>query len=75
MSSPFLNSLIVLGALLSYFCIFFLGLDGSYISDQALEASCSVSLHDQKIMFISFTYFLYTYLNQVRCLYCAMYSI
>ncbi|KAA0703419.1 Gamma-aminobutyric acid type B receptor subunit 2 [Triplophysa tibetana] len=44
MSSPFLNSLIVLGALLSYFCIFFLGLDGSYISDQALEASCSVQI-------------------------------
>ncbi|XP_052003358.1 gamma-aminobutyric acid type B receptor subunit 2 [Xyrauchen texanus] len=44
MSSPFLNSLIILGAVLSYSCIFFLGLDGSYISNGVFEASCSVQI-------------------------------
>ncbi|XP_073667669.1 gamma-aminobutyric acid type B receptor subunit 2 isoform X2 [Paramisgurnus dabryanus] len=44
MSSPVLTSVIILGSVFSYFCIFFLGLDGSYISDGAFEASCSVQI-------------------------------
>ncbi|XP_055066362.2 gamma-aminobutyric acid type B receptor subunit 2 [Misgurnus anguillicaudatus] len=44
MSSPVLTTVIIIGSVFSYFCIFFLGLDGSYISDGAFEASCSVQL-------------------------------
>uniref|UniRef100_A0A672JTN5 Gamma-aminobutyric acid type B receptor subunit 2-like n=1 Tax=Sinocyclocheilus grahami TaxID=75366 RepID=A0A672JTN5_SINGR len=43
MSRPFMNSLIILGAVLSYFSIFFMGLDGSYVSDRVFEVSCSVN--------------------------------
>ncbi|XP_050987109.1 gamma-aminobutyric acid type B receptor subunit 2 [Labeo rohita] len=44
MSRPFMNSLIILGAVLSYCSIFFMGLDGSYVSDRVFEVSCSVQI-------------------------------
>ncbi|XP_058601663.1 gamma-aminobutyric acid type B receptor subunit 2 [Onychostoma macrolepis] len=44
MSRPFMNSLIILGAVLSYSSIFFMGLDGSYVSDRVFEVSCSVQI-------------------------------
>ncbi|KAL1259665.1 hypothetical protein QQF64_010242 [Cirrhinus molitorella] len=44
MSRPFMNSLIIFGAVLSYSSIFFMGLDGSYVSDRVFEVSCSVQI-------------------------------
>uniref|UniRef100_A0A673FW64 Gamma-aminobutyric acid type B receptor subunit 2-like n=1 Tax=Sinocyclocheilus rhinocerous TaxID=307959 RepID=A0A673FW64_9TELE len=44
MSRPFMNSLIIPGAVLSYSSIFFMGLDGSYVSDRVFEVSCSVQI-------------------------------
>ncbi len=50
MSRPFMNSLIILGAVLSYCSIFFMGLDGSYVSDRVFEVSCSVSTYAVRIL-------------------------
>ncbi|XP_048010204.1 gamma-aminobutyric acid type B receptor subunit 2 isoform X2 [Megalobrama amblycephala] len=44
MSRPFMNSLIILGSVLSYSSIFFMGLDGSYVSDRVFEVSCSAQI-------------------------------
>uniref|UniRef100_A0A8C2FK95 Gamma-aminobutyric acid type B receptor subunit 2 n=1 Tax=Cyprinus carpio TaxID=7962 RepID=A0A8C2FK95_CYPCA len=44
MSRPFMNSLIIVGAVLSYSSIFFMGLDGSYVSDRVFDVSCSVQI-------------------------------
>ncbi|XP_021322612.1 gamma-aminobutyric acid type B receptor subunit 2 isoform X2 [Danio rerio] len=44
MSRPLMNSLIILGAVLSYSSIFFMGLDGSYVSDRVFEVSCTVQI-------------------------------
>jgi len=50
MSRPFMNTLIILGAVLSYSSIFFIGLDGSYVSDRVFELSCSVSPYAVRIL-------------------------
>ncbi|XP_077072185.1 gamma-aminobutyric acid type B receptor subunit 2 isoform X1 [Siphateles boraxobius] len=44
MSRPFMNTLIILGAVLSYSSIFFIGLDGSYLSERVFEVACSVQM-------------------------------
>uniref|UniRef100_A0A8C1LRT9 G-protein coupled receptors family 3 profile domain-containing protein n=1 Tax=Cyprinus carpio TaxID=7962 RepID=A0A8C1LRT9_CYPCA len=44
MSRPFMNSLIIVGAVLSYSSIFFMGLDGSYVSDRVFDVSCCVQI-------------------------------
>lgn len=50
MSRPLMNSLIILGAVLSYSSIFFMGLDGSYVSDRVFEVSCTVSPYAIRIL-------------------------
>ncbi|XP_052475217.1 LOW QUALITY PROTEIN: gamma-aminobutyric acid type B receptor subunit 2 [Carassius gibelio] len=44
MSRPFMNALIIFGTVLSYSSIFFMGLDGSYVSDRVFDVSCSVQI-------------------------------
>ncbi|XP_007256952.3 gamma-aminobutyric acid type B receptor subunit 2 isoform X2 [Astyanax mexicanus] len=50
-SSPSLNTLLILGTLLSYSSVFLFGLDGSYVSEGVFDALCSV-----RIWFITIGY-------------------
>ncbi|RXN31685.1 gamma-aminobutyric acid type B receptor subunit 2 [Labeo rohita] len=54
MSRPFMNSLIILGAVLSYCSIFFMGLDGSYVSDRVFEVSCSATKDYGPVLLLMF---------------------
>ncbi|XP_070566244.1 gamma-aminobutyric acid type B receptor subunit 2-like [Ptychodera flava] len=42
MSSPFLNNLIIIGGILCYGSIYFLGLDGTYLNDHEFSIICTV---------------------------------
>ncbi|XP_077978603.1 gamma-aminobutyric acid type B receptor subunit 2-like isoform X2 [Glandiceps talaboti] len=42
MSSPFLNNLIIIGGILCYGSIYFLGLDGTYFTDHEFEIICTI---------------------------------
>ncbi|XP_077997579.1 gamma-aminobutyric acid type B receptor subunit 2-like [Glandiceps talaboti] len=42
MSSPYINNLIIVGAILCYFSIFTLGLDGRHLSENNFDAVCTL---------------------------------